>query len=266
MLSAPPAEHEVAYPVCTCMHASVIACSPNRIACRPAAPEPRSPGPRRARRPAAEGWRLAVRVALSEDHVLDRVRRQRLRLMISADHARREHRQGSRETHHQNPPRPSAAVRRSLHRAWPGALHNPTPTAGSAAGAVLCKPVSTADRSEVDVDFSPPRCGWTPRTSAVRRGARGEARGSHPGTDPHRAPSSGLRGPKRVRRIEVVLPSERLELESTGGSLHASWARCRRIVLKHETGRRAGVGGDAQQGARRGGAAQPGREAGLGGF
>ncbi len=46
---------------------------------------------------------------------------------------------------------------------------------------------------------------------------------------------SGLRGPRRVRRIEVALPSERLELRSEGTSLQASSARVSGgIVLKHE--------------------------------
>ena len=46
---------------------------------------------------------------------------------------------------------------------------------------------------------------------------------------------AGLRGPKRVRRIEVALPSERLELQSEDGSVRASCARVSGgIVLKHE--------------------------------
>jgi hypothetical protein len=46
---------------------------------------------------------------------------------------------------------------------------------------------------------------------------------------------SGLRGPRRVTRIEVALPSERLELQSGGGSVQASCARVSGgIVLKHE--------------------------------
>ncbi len=47
---------------------------------------------------------------------------------------------------------------------------------------------------------------------------------------------SGLRGPRRVTRIEVALPSERLELQSGGGSVQASCARVSGgIVLKHES-------------------------------
>ncbi len=46
---------------------------------------------------------------------------------------------------------------------------------------------------------------------------------------------SGLRGPRRVTRIEVALPTERLELQSGGGSVQASCARVSGgIVLKHE--------------------------------
>ena len=47
---------------------------------------------------------------------------------------------------------------------------------------------------------------------------------------------AGVLGPKRVWRIEVVLPSERLELQADQGSLQASWARVSGgIALKHET-------------------------------
>jgi hypothetical protein len=116
-------------------------------------------------------------------------------------------------------------------------LHNPTPAAGSAAGAVLCKPVSTADRSEVDVDL----LAASLRADSEDLGQFAEVlavklEGAIPAQTRIERRRSGLRGPKRVRRIEVVLPSERLELESTGGSLHASWARVSGgIVLKHET-------------------------------
>jgi hypothetical protein len=47
---------------------------------------------------------------------------------------------------------------------------------------------------------------------------------------------AGLMGPKRVARILLNLPGERLELASAGGSLEASWARVSGgIALKHET-------------------------------
>jgi hypothetical protein len=97
--------------------------------------------------------------------------------------------------------------------------------------------VSTADRSEVDVDL----LAASLRADSADLGEFAEVlavklEGAIPAQTRVERRRSGLRGPKRVRRIEVALPSERLELQSTDGSVQTSWARVSGgIVLKRET-------------------------------
>jgi hypothetical protein len=103
-------------------------------------------------------------------------------------------------------------------------------------GSLVCPHVSGSDPSPLDVDV----LAASLRADAADLDEFAELLAvklerALPGRTRVERRRAGLRGPRRVRRIEVALPSERLELVSGEGSVQASWARVSGgIVLKHE--------------------------------
>jgi hypothetical protein len=101
----------------------------------------------------------------------------------------------------------------------------------------LCTPVSNTDRSSVDVDLlaASLRADASDLAEFAELLAR-KLEAALPRYTRVERRRVGVLGPKRVRRIAVMLPRERLELLTLEGALEAHCAKVSGgIALKHET-------------------------------